>query len=848
MSRLSTRFGLLLVVCAAGCGPGEPAAEVVAEAPPARTADAERGDAERTLAAAVARAEVFLEFDEPAKAEAALESALAEVGGAADSTAALALLAEAKRRLAADARASAPQIVARSGPAGSLAAGDSPVPLGGGFAGTNGFAGLGKRPAPAAPDRDAAPAPNSEAGPEPIVRGDAGAGGGAVGATEVDADGVTIVRLDPAGDGDRDAATPSAEPGAAVPEPAERPAADARDVFAAVREAESLPTAAAALAALQRFAAGRDTAGDEDAARLLDEAVDEFAPRAAAGLVRSGRDWIAPAERLARRNAAAAAVDAGQAALEVGNLSAAREQFEEASDADPDGILGDLWLGTGYALAGPLWDGAKARAQALTGARDHFAEALRRRPDHVGALNNLALAEWKLGDVRSALKAWTTAAEVAPASRQLVQNVGRANRLVGIGLTSASRRDARQLGELYATLSNASAAAGGNAHDDETGWLVMPPVDPVAELAAEAPAEPRDPAPSREPGPDRGRNLPDLLPGEEEGGLGSGAVTVAFGSGFCVAPGYVLTNRHVVVPGGGELAEPAGARGGARRYDLLEVAADDGLPLIARLVALSPDRDLALLYSPGLDVPVVPLADAPPRLADDLLALGYPRPGVLGGGLKTTRGVVTGLPAGQADGMLLFDAAVNPGNSGGPVCTSDGAAAAVATKIFLIDQGLSAGVTAADARRFLAVALPRELRDALPAPPANPAGDGWADVAESVGPGVVRVLCGVLPDRLNSGFAAAPTPDGRPDPAAAGPRGWEDRSCPVCLGGGTVRCGRDGCRRGQISVTRPVRTGTKIDGRPIFSNITKRYACPTCDGAGAVRCSHCRVPGLDPNL
>ena len=726
--------------------------------------------------------------------------------GAGDQTAALARLADAKRALAAAASPApapaAPPVARRGGLLdGPLLADDDPA---------------ADDPAAPEPDPDANeaadPAAVAAAPSEPDPADPAPA---PVAAADSAADGVKIVRVDP-GIGPDPAETPAAP----AADPASLPPADARDAGRAVRAAGDLPTAAAVVAALDRFAAARRL--DDGAAEVLAAAREEFRPRAAAGEVRSGRDWVAPADRDARRRAAADAVAGGLAGLETGNLAAARELFEAASEADPDGILGDLWLGAGYTLGGALWDASRARGQAIAGAKDHFEEVLRRRPDHVGALNNLALAEWKLNDVRAAVRAWTEAAEIAPASRQLVQNVGRANRLAGSGVVPVGRRESRELAELYVTL---SAAATGARFDDGTGWLVMPPVDPRA-VEASGP----EPLPS---GPARGGDPAD-----------GGAVTVASGTGFCVAPGYVLTNRHVAVPG----EELAGAGGPLRRYDRLAVAGADGAERTAELVAVSSDRDLALLRCDGLDAVPIPLAVGPPRLAADVLALGYPRPGVLGGGLKTTRGVITGLPAGQADGMLLFDAAVNPGNSGGPVCGRDGAAAAIATKIFLIDQGLSAGVTAADARRFLSAALP--VRVGLPDPSAGSPGE-WADVAEAVGPGVVRVLCGLRPDRLDRGLAAAGN-DGPAGGGGTGPAsGWEDRTCPVCLGGNEVRCGRDGCRRGAVNEARRVVTGyNRLTESPIYATKNYKVKCPTCDGSGTVRCPHCRVriPGVDPGL
>ena len=789
--------GLLGFACLslAGCGG--------AEAPAVDAAATAGADAERALAAAVDRAALHLEFGEAGKAEAVLEAALTEAGGRADAAEALTLLADAKRRL----RDAAPPAAAPPGPAA-----DPAPPLLSGR--------LGTLPPPA--DPPAAPGPQREPDPEPPAVADAGAAEAPAPAADdrpapvagaaSGAGGIAVVRV--AAD-----AGPAIADAAPAPVAGEKPAADVRDAVEAVKAADRLRTAAGALAALDRFAGAREL--DGDALRVLDRARDEVRPHAAAGAVRSGRAWVAPAEREARRARAATAVRAGLLALEVGNLTAARQQFETASGADPDGVLGDLWLGVGYTLAGPQWDAAAARDAALSGSKRHFTEALKRRPDNVAALNNLALAEWKTGDVRAAIAAWEAAAEVAPAGEQLAHNVGRANYLAGAGFAKVGRRDARRLGELYAAL-----AAGGGGHERTVGWLVLPPVDPLAvnlDRAGTRTGGDPDPPPAAAP-------------------AGGDFVTVGYGSGFCVAPGFVLTNRHVAVPGDGD--DPAGVNLG-RRYDRLAVASG-GVEFEAELVAVSSDRDLALLRSPGLNAPPVPLAEAPPRLAAGVLALGFPRPDALGGGLKTTGGSVVGLPGGQADGMLLFDAAVNPGNSGGPVCDDRGAVAAVATKIFLLEQGLSAGVTAGDARRFLRASLPAEEFVALPPAPAGPAGD-WADVAEVAGPAVVQVVCGVAPDRVDSGFGSAGEVAGDSGP---GGDGWEDRSCPRCLGGGAVRCDADGCAGGVVKVPKRVRVGfNPFTKQPVMGTKNVDQKCRNCRGDGELRCRHCvGSNGVDPAL
>src|SRR3990170_5118405 len=135
------------------------------------------------------------------------------------------------------------------------------------------------------------------------------------------------------------------------------------------------------------------------------------------------------------------------------------------------------------------------------------------------------------------------------------------------------------------------------------------------------------------------------------------------GSGIVIdGDGTVLTNNHVV----------AGA-------DSLEVRFSDGPVASATVVGRDPGNDLAVVRAErdGQELTVAPLGDsAQVRIGDPILALGNPFN--LEGTL--TQGIVSALDRTFAAGgntrpirnMIQIDAAVNPGNSGGPLINCQG--------------------------------------------------------------------------------------------------------------------------------------------------------------------------------
>ena len=189
--------------------------------------------------------------------------------------------------------------------------------------------------------------------------------------------------------------------------------------------------------------------------------------------------------------------------------------------------------------------------------------------------------------------------------------------------------------------------------------------DKLAEKAKDKPAEKgKDDKPA-----DKGKDDKSAEEGKDDKperrgtGIGTGVVIVDNGT--------ILTNLHVVL--------------GAER---IKVRFFDGMEADAVVIGVRPEHDLAVLKAKSVPDDLVSAtlrSTADLAIGDQVVAVGFP----FGIGPSASAGVVSGLkreyhsPEGKRilTNLIQFDAAANPGNSGGPLVTADGEVVGIVTGI-----------------------------------------------------------------------------------------------------------------------------------------------------------------------
>ncbi|WP_242372889.1 MULTISPECIES: S1C family serine protease [Anaeromyxobacter] len=165
---------------------------------------------------------------------------------------------------------------------------------------------------------------------------------------------------------------------------------------------------------------------------------------------------------------------------------------------------------------------------------------------------------------------------------------------------------------------------------------------------------------------------PSVVGVEHRRGLGSGVV---------LAPdGWILTNAHVAAGPGPLRVRLSGAR-----------------TVKGELAGADARTDLAVVRAEARDLPPLPLAERRLRVGEIVLAIGNP----LGFERSVTTGVVSALhrnlPAARGEvleGLVQTDAAVNPGNSGGPLVDAHGAVVGITTAMLPWAHGIGFAIPA----------------------------------------------------------------------------------------------------------------------------------------------------------
>jgi len=155
---------------------------------------------------------------------------------------------------------------------------------------------------------------------------------------------------------------------------------------------------------------------------------------------------------------------------------------------------------------------------------------------------------------------------------------------------------------------------------------------------------------------------------------------IPLGSGFIVdQQGYIVTNHHVVAEAG----------------DTIAVKLNDGTELKAKVIGYDRKTDLALIKANyGKPLPYVEFGDSEKsRVGDWIIAIGNP----FGIGTTVTSGIISAngrdiASEGIVDNFIQTDAAINRGNSGGPMFNMEGKVIGVNTAILSTMSGGNIGI------------------------------------------------------------------------------------------------------------------------------------------------------------
>lgn len=203
--------------------------------------------------------------------------------------------------------------------------------------------------------------------------------------------------------------------------------------------------------------------------------------KAKAGSVRYGPKWVEPEVAIKAEVKSEAFLKLAIGHVSRGDLINAAKSLNDASEANLNGVRADYILGMFYSMI-------QFRNHEL--AFSHFKTAFHRDPGNISLLNNLALSEFKVannksktgkGNHKKAFAHWTLAVNLAPATPELSQNLGRilhdCDQTTGRPFGKYNNYRKLVIGvykEKYLKLYSKTQLAGAPEYSPERGWLYMP--------------------------------------------------------------------------------------------------------------------------------------------------------------------------------------------------------------------------------------------------------------------------------------------------------------------------------------------------------------------------------------
>ena len=133
-------------------------------------------------------------------------------------------------------------------------------------------------------------------------------------------------------------------------------------------------------------------------------------------------------------------------------------------------------------------------------------------------------------------------------------------------------------------------------------------------------------------------------------------VLAGSGTGFAISKnGHIITNNHVI-----ESCEKVSVHHQEKTYD-------------SKIIAADKNNDLALLKSNFTPIDILKISEKKPELMQDIFVAGFPFGNEVSSTIKVTKGIVSSLAGYDNNRSLIqIDAAIQPGNSGGPIISEDG--------------------------------------------------------------------------------------------------------------------------------------------------------------------------------